>query len=293
MRNLRLSRALFGVAVAAALVGCSVVPDFSAGALRSQAQAMLDAWDKTVSGSDPSTPVFIGDLTGQLGDWEETVGENNKEALYAGLLVADGDIPDTSPPADTIRWPDGRTQDVQLLSAADALREISTTATITCTDCQPMKVTAAKLASGTVETSRGPAEAPVWQYTLRGTAVVVTRVAVAERVRVVPPPWNADNPPQGISIEKAIGRPDGQVLTVSFLGAPGPGSEPCGADYSAEAVESRIAVVVIVHEQAHVTVGGCTAVGAARSATVTLAAPLGDRVVLEVKEGLPIPVVDH
>jgi hypothetical protein len=47
-------------------------------------------------------------------------------------------------------------------------------------------------------------------------------------------------------------------------------------------------VIVIPHE--HPTFGACSSVGARRSATVVLANPLGDRAVLEVKEGLPVPV---
>jgi hypothetical protein len=36
--------------------------------------------------------------------------------------------------------------------------------------------------------------------------------------------------------------------------------------------------------------GACSLVGYARTAMVELAAPLGQRAVLEVKEGLPVPV---
>jgi hypothetical protein len=77
---------------------------------------------------------------------------------------------------------------------------------------------------------------------------------------------------------------------VTFAGAPGPASEPCGADYTAKAVESEQAVVVIVFE--HLTPGDrvCTAIGAPRPTTVALAAPLADRAVLEVRQGAPVPV---
>ena len=83
----------------------------------------------------------------------------------------------------------------------------------------------------------------------------------------------------------------GTELTVAFVGAPDPGDKPCGEDYTAEAVESDLAVVVIVTRHPHVTVGACTAVGARRTATATLAAPLGDRVVLDLQQGTPVPVV--
>ncbi len=74
--------------------------------------------------------------------------------------------------------------------------------------------------------------------------------------------------------------------------APAPGDRACVAAYAAEAVESPTAVVVIVTEHPHNGLGeACTAVGAPRTAAVELAAPLGERAVLEVKEGLPVPVL--
>jgi hypothetical protein len=107
---------------------------------------------------------------------------------------------------------------------------------------------------------------------------------------VSPPAWDPNDPPVGLSIESASGTVDGKQLTVSFSGAADPGGKPCGADYTAEAVESSTAVVVIVIEHSNVTPAFCLLEAATRTATVQLAAPLGDRTVLEVKEGLPVPV---
>ena len=154
----------------------------------------------------------------------------------------------------------------------------------------PLRVTDAKQATGLVETSQGPAEAPLWVFTIEGTDVRVTRVAVDPSVTVVPPPYNADHPPEGVSIDLATGTPGSRKLTVSFIGAEKPGDAPCGADYTAEAVESDLAVVVIVIEHANPTATACRDVGKTRTATVTLADPLGERAVLEVRQGLPVPV---
>jgi hypothetical protein len=151
-------------------------------------------------------------------------------------------------------------------------------------------VTEAKLATGLVDTSRGTAEVPVWVYSLRGTAVRATRVAVDGSVTVDPPPWNADDPPEGISINWARGAADSRDLVVGFIGSGGDATKPCGAEYTAEAVESELAVVVIVHEERNPTPGTCTAEGHARTAELRLDARLGNRVVLEVKQGLPVPV---
>lgn len=63
-------------------------------------------------------------------------------------------------------------------------------------------------------------------------------------------------------------------------------------DYTAEAVESDLAVVVIVTRHPRVGLGeACTAVGARRTATATLVAPLGDRVVLDLQQGAPVSLV--
>ena len=113
----------------------------------------------------------------------------------------------------------------------------------------------------------------------------------ADATTVVPPTWNPSDPPVGISIEWATGTADGKKLTVGFTGAPGPASQGCGADYTAEAVESQTAVVVIVTKHPHSAFGEtCSAVGAVRTAEVELAAPLGNRAVLEVREGRPVAV---
>jgi hypothetical protein len=77
---------------------------------------------------------------------------------------------------------------------------------------------------------------------------------------------------------------------VTFTGSQRPATEPCGADYYAEAVESDRAVVVIVIEQAHAVGEICTLMGYSRTAGLNLTKPLGKRAVLEAKQGLPVPV---
>lgn len=301
-RRPRLRALLLVVPVLAVLASCAgATPSPSAmpsapsspggDALHTQAEAMLAAWEDAASRSDPSAPAFIDDLTGQVGVWEEAVGDNNKSALMASVVVAATNLSGATPAAGEIRWSDGTAETAPLLSAADALADLAASAADTCADCQPLEVTGARLTAGSVQTSRGPAVAPMWEFTIAGTSVTVTRVAVAHRISVVPPPWDAENPTAGLSIDSAARGPDDQSLTVSFVGAPGSGDEPCGADYTAEAVESSRAVVVIVIEHRNAAEVACRAIGAERTATVALASPLGKRAVLEIKQGHPVPVV--
>jgi hypothetical protein len=258
--------------------------------LHQQASDALVRWADAVRRSGGASITFTGELTSQIGEWEVAVGENNKLALYAGVVEAATALSHDTPSRGQVKWIDGPTVDVNVLSAAAALAALVETASTTCSDCTPLSITDAKLATSLVETSRGPAEAPTWVFSIAGSNVRVTRVAVDRSVTVVPPPWNANDPPVGISIESASGTAESKKLTVSFVGAPKDRSEQCGADYTAEAVESELAVVVLIKERRNDANVACALVGALRTAEVRLASKLGERTVLEVKQGLPVPV---
>lgn len=280
------------VAVAAALSGCQGTQVDQQAQLHQQAQAALARWADAVAGAGGQPGVvLVGELTGQIGDWELAVGDNNKSALMDGLVEAAVSLPAETGVEGEVQWQDGATKTVRMISAQQALAEIRAGGPASCPECVALQITGARLTSGPVETSRGPATAPMWEFTLQGTAVKVTRVAIADRITVVPPPWNADDPPVGISVDSASGTVGGRELTVAFVGAPLPGDQGCGEDYTAEGVESPLAVVVIVTAHPHGAFEACTAVGARRTASVTLAADLGERVVLEVQQGLPVPVL--
>ena len=73
------------------------------------------------------------------------------------------------------------------------------------------------------------------------------------------------------------------MLTFSFAGAPS-SSGPCGADYRAVVAESQAAVAIAVQTISHAQPGApvvCNLMAVSRSVTVTLASPLGGRVVLD------------
>jgi hypothetical protein len=279
------------VALPLVVAGCLGIGDDSA-KLQQQARAALTRWaDAVAAAGGPSSVVLVGELTGQVGDWEPAVGDNDKRALMAGLVEADAGLPAATPPDGEVRWPDGTTAPVALISAEQAVAAIKAGTSEPCgDDCTPLRITGARLTTGPIETSRGSATTPVWDLTVEGTAVTATRVAIADAIAVVLPPWDPNDPLVGLAIESASGTVGARQLTVAFVGAPLPGDQQCGEDYTAEAVESDLAVVVIVTRHAHVTIGGCTLEGAQRSATLDLAAPLGERTVLEVQQGRPVPV---
>ena len=123
-------------------------------------------------------------------------------------------------------WADGTSRTVDLLSADQALRNVVSSAASACSGCEPLTVIGAHLTSTSVETSRGSATVPVWEFGLAGTSVRVTRVAVARPVQVADPSWNPVDPPIGISIDSAHGAPDSTVLAVTFVGAPLGANQP-------------------------------------------------------------------
>ncbi|MEU1684108.1 hypothetical protein [Micromonospora sp. NPDC005707] len=231
----------------------------------------------------------MGELTRQLGDWEPASG-SYKETLSAGRVEAATTLPESPKSAGTIVWANGTRHDVPLISAGGALAQLRASGTGDCSGCAPLKLTGARLTTMTVPTTRGPATAPAWEYTLDGTTVRLARVAVdpSAIVRVTPPPWDADHPHEGLAIESATTSTASNEMTVTFTGAPGFSSKACGADYSAIAVESDLAVVVIVIEYRHAKDEVCLAIGAPRNATLKLSRPLGERAVLEVTQGLPV-----
>ncbi len=289
-RRARLFAFVAAIAVSPMLAGCQGNAD-DAARLQQQAQDALARWaDAVAAAGGQSSVVVVGELTGQVGDWELAVGDNNKRALMAGLVAAPDDLSTEAPPDGEVRWSDGTTATVPVLAAQQAVAAIRAGDAAPCGDCASLRITAARLTTGPIETSRGPATAPVWEFTLQGTAVKVTRVAIADPVAVTLPPWDPNDPPVGLAIDSASGTVGGRELTVAFIGAPLPGDQACGEDYTAQAVESDLAVVVIVTRHPRLEFGACSAAGARRTASVELTAPLGERAVLEVRQGRPIPV---
>jgi len=258
-----------------------------------QARQALARWDTALAAAGDNVAFLpVGELIGQIGDWEPDVGANNKLALTSGQVTIAPDLPAAPPAKGVLTWADGKTRELTLISAGQALRAMVESLHSDCGGCTPLAVTGARLSTVDIQTSRGQATVPAWEYTLRGTAVKITYPAAepGAAVTVSPPPWDSMNPPAGMSIERAAVSIDGRRLTVTFTGAPGPRDKPCGADYTARAIESANAVVVLIDAIRHGTGESCTAIGATRTAEVTLATPLGQRAVLEVRQGLPVPV---
>jgi hypothetical protein len=146
-------------------------------------------------------------------------------------------------------------------------------------------VTGARLGRTELATSRGPATVPAWLFTLRGYDTPLKRVALA--------PSKAPGPPIGPAA-KAPGdelRPLEQVVrtardgrSVTLLAGHG----ECD-DGPAVAVLETAGSVVLSGSIRNPGEGDCPAVLKFTKVTVTLARPLGDRVLLDAFTGRPVP----
>ena len=284
------------VLVAAALSGCSRTPTQNGDPVKVQALAKADLarWDQAVAaaGGNPGF-VLVGTDTTMTGSWgpDPSFGDNGKLALMAGDFETAAILPADAPPDGVVRWQNGSTQTVGMISAQQAFAEIKAEGSGPCPECVPLKITGAKLTTADYQTSHGSATAPTWEFTLNGTNTTIQHLAAAHPVNVVPPTYDPNNSMQLISIASATGTAGGLTLTVTFEGPPADAGGSCGSDYTAQAVESTTAVVVIVTEHPGFGLSmACSDVGAWRTADATLAKPLGNRTVLEVAQGMPVSV---
>jgi hypothetical protein len=115
---------LAAIAVAPILVGCVGNADEPA-KIPQHAHDALARWaDAVAAAGGPSAVVLVGEQTGQVGDWELKVGDNNKSALMTGMVEGDARLPAGVPPDGEVRWQDGTTASVPLKSAQQAVAAI-------------------------------------------------------------------------------------------------------------------------------------------------------------------------
>jgi len=302
MARLRAFGLLAVVGLVVGVSGCTSAPASSAQVadLHRQAQEALTHWDAAVAaGAGGSGFILVGESTLFVGqDWGPNIdGGNAKMAWYAGLFVAATPLPSDAPPDGTIQWQDGTTHAVPVISAQQALTDMKAGGVSPCPECTPLQVTGATLTTATFQSSRGPVQTPAWEFSLKDTDVKLDQVAVGSQVAVPAMPTPNDQatgqqvaqPWFGPQVQSATVDGGSMTITVTVVGALDAGDKPCGADYTAEAVESDTGVVVIVYEHRNTLPAACSAVGYFRTAQVTLAKPLGNRTLIDL-QAQPISV---
>jgi hypothetical protein len=284
------SRAFGLLAVVGLVVGVSActsaIPALSGDAaeVHRQAQAALAHWDAAAAaGAGGSGFILVGEPTLFVGDdWGPNIdGNNAKMAWYAGLFVAAIPLPSGAPSDGSVKWQNGTVHAVPVISVEQALTDLKATGVSPCPDCTPLQITDANLTTATFQSSRGPAQVPAWEFSLKDTDVKLDQIAVGGRFVPPPPPEQPTQPSVGPQVESATVDAGGMTLTVTVVGAQGPADKSCGADYTAEAVESDFAIVVIVYEHRNALPAMCSDVGYARTAQAALAKPLANRVLID------------
>jgi len=213
----------------------------------------------------------------------------DQNALADGALVFEGPPP-SGRPADVVTWSDGSTMKVAVLSATRAFDALTRGGScVTCVST-PLVVTAARPTTVAVPTSRGTASLPAWAFTIKGVTTPVIQVALAPGSYVTPQSDGAILPAKELrplgtgfaATTNAHVSVTGRTLTLSLDG------EYCDTKWGGLAYETGGAVVVggwLYRPDPH---GGCLAAIVRRLAAVRLAAPVGDRVVLDAATGQPV-----
>jgi hypothetical protein len=212
-----------------------------------------------------------------------------KLAFINGDLVFTGPPPSAAP-AGVVTWPDGSTMKVPVLSEAQVFGDL--TGSRQCPGCAttPLAVTAARPTTLDVATSRGRASVPAWAFILKGVSAPVIQAALPPGSYVTPNTYGTPTEnvrPLGTAFvggEPVWPSADGQTLTVGL-----PGS-PCDTTWGG--LDAEVGGVVVVggwmQDQDLNPDQSCAAVLELRKVTVRLAAPLGDRIILNAATGQPV-----
>jgi len=206
-----------------------------------------------------------------------------KAAAGNGWYRLDIKLPAAAAPLGRITFAGGQTLEVPLTTAAAAYGALANPAAPPVAQCgRPdcaLTITAARFATTTVRTSRGPATVPAWFFTLAELAVPVVRVAVAPSA-VSPLPDLGGTLPAShdlYPVERIDGT--GDRLTLHFTGGRCVKTQ---TGYVYEQPDLVVVGVVVIP-----TGAVCPAIGIPAQVDVRLAAPLGDRVVLDATTAQP------
>jgi hypothetical protein len=201
-----------------------------------------------------------------------------KDAFVAGAISLPGSLP--AGPSSRAGFP--------LISAARAASVLTTRHASGLNPSTRLAVTRVRLGFGAFETDRGQQVLPAWRFTIRGVSAPVNVLAVAASARF----WPSGLKQVSAGIWAAQAGRSGRALTLTVQGAQA-GTGPCQATYSVRQRSSGHAVAIdVVANQHDSGQGGCASVGYRVTLPVTLAAPLGNRVLVDAQTSAPIPVTE-
>ena len=210
--------------------------------------------------------------------------QQQKDAFGSGRFRLAGVLPQQALHG-RVRWADGSTQAVPLLGAQAAFRQLAANQACAVPPCGQLTITSARPATVTVDTSQGPAVIPAWRFTMAELGWPVTEAAVASgNFITLPDPFPL--PPAGRDVPGVGGltavSADGRTLTVQIT------TGACDTAWGGRVYQAGSAVVVGSWSGGGDYGQACPAMALIRSARVTLARPLGSRIVLDVASGEPL-----
>lgn len=271
----------------AAPPGSPAAPPHSAAAAPAIAAPTGDALERWASfpvEAEPRPVVLTGEAV--LAPGTGFTSGDAKISFMTGRFAAP---PDLSP---SPRVEDGRS----LLTAAEAYRALAASQQTPVlgepSPPTPVAVGSPTLGHARFGIDRGERELPAWRFAVEGARDPASVLALR------PADYVATDGRGGSSGSTVAFGADDRTLTVTYVGSP-PGPPPCGSpDAAIQPHESRTAVeleLVMPTPAAFSaptgdpsTSVGCPAVGAYRTAAAVLAAPLGNRIVVD-DQGRPLP----
>ena len=237
-------------------------------------------WRDFPVGASPRPVVFLDGPVAEPVDGYTT--DDAKVAVLTGLL---------DPPAAFPASP-GQVDGRPIVDASAAFVELTAPANGAKADgsVRPLTVGGVRLGSATFRTDRGPSELPAWLFDVPGATAAVAVAALAPPAVFVPtkpPPDRAFSGAPAVTGATVDGT--GRSVMVSFVGAK-EGTGACTADYDV-AIDETTTVVLIEVRTRREGGGSCKALGYLRQAVATLAAPLGNRVLVDVSTDAVVGVV--
>lgn len=205
----------------------------------------------------------------------------DKRAYQDHNFVLRGRLPDTGPKDGRVTWIGGGSLTRPLAGAVESYK---TLAGGRAGGKPHLTVTGAKLGEMSVATSRGPAVAPAWLFTLSGYASPLRQAAVIPSPLPRPPIGRAYGVP-GHPLDQLVQIAAGgrSVTVVALHGA-------CDDGPVVAVLETRGSVVLSGSVKHRKDDGGyCTKQARLQQVTVKLARPVGDRVVVDAHTGQPVP----
>ena len=236
-------------------------------------------WTTGLVLTDPGELVFVGGNGFATGD--------QKVAFVDGRFALSVQLP-AAPLTGKVRWPGGATATVRLLTAAQAYRTLATEQSCPGQPCPPpLVITGAKPGTVSVGTSRGNAIVPAWTFTARSLASAITVAALAPGSYQTQPDHLPGLPAGGLDGFTGAGlglvSADGRQIHVLV------GKSPCDTRSGALVYETASAVIIGSWTYNPHPEGGCVDSLEMEAVPVKLATPLGNRVVLSVYDGRPLP----